>query len=163
MDRIAKTIDVQLARDIQKLCGLDFDTNPAPMWIHDRKTLEFVAVNSAAVGCYEFSREEFLKMTMLDIRPAEDVPGTIRNVLYPHFHDPGGALRRHITKKGKIIKVGIKAYKMMFQDREAELVVVDVAPGKRTERSAGLSSDGISSDGISAEPKARKFLPTSPE
>ena len=93
---VPSTLDVRLASDVQGLCGLDFDTSPAPMWIHDRKTLAFLAVNSAAVAFYEFSRTEFLKMTMLDIRPPEDIPRIVRKVLYPHFDDPGGALRRHL-------------------------------------------------------------------
>lgn len=130
MERIPGTIDVRLARDIRELCGLDFDTSSVPMWIHDRKTLAFLAVNSAAVAFYQFSRREFLQMTMLDIRPPEDVPVIVRDVLYPHFHDPGGDLRRHVTRKGKLIEVGIKAYKFLFHDREAELVVVNVAPRK---------------------------------
>ena len=140
MERILNTIDVRLAHDIRGLCGLDFDTSPVPMWIHDRRTLAFVAVNSAAVAYYGFSRTEFLQMTILDIRPPEDIPRTVKDVLYPHFHDPDGDLRRHRTKKGKLINVGIKAYKLMFNDRDVEVVVVEVAPDSRDGRSVGNSS-----------------------
>jgi PAS domain-containing protein len=74
MDGIPKTIDVRLAQ-VRALCGLDLDNSPVPMWMHDRKTLAFVAVNSAAMAFYGFSRGEFIQMTILDIRPPEDVPG----------------------------------------------------------------------------------------
>lgn len=140
MEGIQNTIDVGLARDIRALCGLDFDTSPVPMWIHDRRTLAFVAVNTAAVAYYGFSRREFLQMTMLDIRPPEDVARIVKDVLYPHFHDPDGDLRRHRTKKGKVIHVGIKAYKLTFNDREVEVVVVDLSPQTREGRSPGSSS-----------------------
>jgi PAS domain S-box-containing protein len=140
MEGISNTIDAGLAHDVRALCGLDFDTSPVPMWIHDRKTLAFVAVNSATVAYYGFSRTEFLQMTMLDIRPPEDVPRILKDVLYPHFHDPDGDLRRHRTKKGKLIHVGIKAYKLMFNDRDVEVVVVDVAPHSRDGRSFGNPS-----------------------
>jgi diguanylate cyclase (GGDEF)-like protein/PAS domain S-box-containing protein len=49
-----------------------FDSNPVPMWVYDRETLRFLAVNDAAVEHYGYSRAQFLAMTLLDIRPAED-------------------------------------------------------------------------------------------
>jgi PAS domain S-box-containing protein len=51
---------------------LMFSTNPWPMWIYDSETLRFLEVNDAAVQAYGFSREEFLAMTLLDIRPPEE-------------------------------------------------------------------------------------------
>ncbi len=140
MGGISNTLDAALAHDVRTLCGLDFDTSPVPMWIHDRKTLAFVAVNSATVAHYGFKRAELLQMTILDIRPPEDVPRIIQDVLYPHFHDPDGDLRRHRTKNGKVINVGVKAYKLTFNDRDLELVVVEVAPDLRDGPSAGNSS-----------------------
>lgn len=98
-----------------------------------------MAVNSAAVAYYGFSRTEFLQMTMLDIRPPEDVPRIVKDVLYPHFYDPDGDLRRHRTKKGKLIHVGIKAYKARFNDRDLEVVVVEVPP-RGDGGSVGISS-----------------------
>ena len=51
-----------------------FDISPQPSWIYDIKTLEFLDVNEAAVLHYGYSREEFLQMTLRDIRPPEDIP-----------------------------------------------------------------------------------------
>src|SRR6266567_8092650 len=61
-----------------------FIDNPQPMWVCDLKTLQFLEVNNAAVEHYGYSREEFLRMLLTDIRqtdirrtevrPAEDVP-----------------------------------------------------------------------------------------
>jgi PAS domain S-box-containing protein len=50
-----------------------FDDNPQPMWLFDAETLAFLEVNNAAIENYGYSREEFLQMTILDIRPQEDV------------------------------------------------------------------------------------------
>src|SRR5690242_9622646 len=50
-----------------------FDSSPVPMWTFDRDTLAFVTVNDAAVRHYGYTRDEFLKMTLADIRPIEDV------------------------------------------------------------------------------------------
>jgi PAS domain-containing protein len=45
-----------------------FDANPMPMWVHDRLTLSFLAVNNAAIERYGWSREEFLAMSLVDLR-----------------------------------------------------------------------------------------------
>src|SRR4051812_47910598 len=45
-----------------------FESNPIPMWVFDRDTLEFLAVNDAAITHYGYTREEFLRMTIKDIR-----------------------------------------------------------------------------------------------
>ena len=51
-----------------------FEANPYPMLIYDQATLRFLAVNDAAVGRYGYPRDEFLGMTLNDIRLPEDVP-----------------------------------------------------------------------------------------
>ena len=48
-----------------------FDLSPEPLWIYDRDTLRFCDVNAAALLHYGYSREEFLNMSILDIRPPE--------------------------------------------------------------------------------------------
>jgi PAS domain S-box-containing protein len=49
-----------------------FERHPAPLWLLDPETLRFLAVNDAAIETYGYSREEFLGMTIEDIRPPED-------------------------------------------------------------------------------------------
>jgi PAS domain S-box-containing protein len=46
-----------------------FAENPNPMFVFDEETLRFLAVNDAAVRHYGWPREEFLAMTVLEIRP----------------------------------------------------------------------------------------------
>src|ERR1700685_4643096 len=48
-----------------------FSVHPFPMWMYDRATLRFLDVNRAAVEAYGYSREEFLEMKIVDIRPPE--------------------------------------------------------------------------------------------
>ena len=50
-----------------------FEAMPLPMWVYDAATLRFLAVNSAALRQYGYTREEFLAMTLKDIRPDEEV------------------------------------------------------------------------------------------
>lgn len=99
-----------------------FDTNPVPMWAFDRKTLRFLAINKAAVRQYGFSREEFLAMTIADIRPEEDVPDLIKDVKErtEGLQKPG--VWRHRRKNGAIIDVEIVCHHLDFQGVEAMLV-----------------------------------------
>ena len=61
-------------RDSEERYRTLFENNPHPMWAYDLETLAFLAVNDAAIEHYGYSREEFLHMTIADIRPPEDVP-----------------------------------------------------------------------------------------
>src|SRR5437870_2089863 len=50
-----------------------FQANPQPMWVYDVETLAFLAANDAACKKYGYTRDEFLRMTIKDIRPPEDL------------------------------------------------------------------------------------------
>jgi PAS domain S-box-containing protein len=45
-----------------------FERNPQPMWVHDVKTLQMLAVNEAALSKYGFSRPEFLALRAPDLQ-----------------------------------------------------------------------------------------------
>lgn len=61
------------------------------MWVFDPETLFFLDVNDAAVQHYAYSRQEFLSMKIVDIRPTEDVPELLRQtkVLRPQGPSTG--------------------------------------------------------------------------
>ncbi len=50
-----------------------FTTNPTPMWIYDIETLQFIAINQAALSTYGYTRDEFRNLTIRDIRPKEEL------------------------------------------------------------------------------------------
>ena len=54
-------------------CWTSFQRLPIPTWICDVDTLEFKAVNDAAVARYGYSRDEFLGMTLTDIQSPRTV------------------------------------------------------------------------------------------
>ncbi len=84
-----------------------FEHNPLPMFICDPKTLEILALNGAAQELYGYTRPEFLALTLVDIRPAEDRA----RFLADHRDTPQG-LRcwgqwRHQAKCGAVMDVEI--------------------------------------------------------
>jgi PAS domain S-box-containing protein len=111
-----------------------FDNNPHPTWVFDRETLRFLAVNDAAVRKYGYSSDEFLKMTIKNIRPPEDVPVLLDSVGRVRDGNESIGIWRHRRKDGTDIDVEITSYVLSFADRPAEVVVaVDVTERKRDE------------------------------
>src|SRR5437868_10338448 len=68
-DRLRR-LDVTDDRTAAESFRLLFESSPVPMWVVERSSLKFLAVNAAAVEHYGYTRHEFLNMTSLDIRPA---------------------------------------------------------------------------------------------
>ncbi len=111
-----------------------FDSNPVPMWVFERKTLKFLAVNEAASRQYGFSRQEFLAMTIADIRPEEDIPDLLAATANPVHGLQEPTTWRHRKKNSAIIDVEIVAHDVDFHGIEAELVAArDVTERKRAE------------------------------
>jgi PAS domain S-box-containing protein len=107
-----------------EILGIPFAKNARPMWVFDRETLAFLDVNDAAVKEYGFSRQEFLTMTLRDIRPAEDLPELLRHTPHPRPHGRSTAERwRHRTKSGVLFPVTITSWELTFRGRPAELVL----------------------------------------
>ncbi|MCE9596754.1 MAG: PAS domain S-box protein [Spirochaetia bacterium] len=49
-----------------------FDANPLPMWVYDIYSLNFLAVNVAAVNQFGYAREKFLQRSVLDLVSIQD-------------------------------------------------------------------------------------------
>jgi PAS domain S-box-containing protein len=100
-----------------------FERNPQPMWVFDLETLFFLEVNDAAIQHYGYAREEFLAMTIKDIRPAEDIPNLLANVSGVTSQHEDAGIWKHRKKDGTIIDVEITAHELTFYGRHAQLVL----------------------------------------
>lgn len=112
-----------------------FNSIPVSMWVYDRESLSFLEVNESAIEQYGYSREEFLAMTILDIRPASEADRLIAL---------GGKLNRlekvtrelwkHRKKDGQLIDVEITAQLLRYRGQEAALVLAtDVTERKKVQ------------------------------
>jgi two-component system sensor histidine kinase/response regulator len=121
-------------RESEERYRLLFDSNPQPMWVYDLETLAFLAVNDSAVHHYGYSREDFLAMTIKDIRPAEDLPALLASVAGPSEAFGAVSIWRHLKKDGTIIEVEITSHLLVFDDRRAELILAqDITERKKLE------------------------------
>jgi len=101
-----------------------FESNPNPMWVFDEETLQFLAVNAAALRHYGYTRDEFLALTIMEIRPAEERERTQeaitsqRGLAKPHV-----SVFVHQRRDGTRIDVEITASSIQFNGRPARLVL----------------------------------------
>ena len=100
-----------------------FELNPQPMWVFDLETLAFLEVNVAAIHHYGYSREEFLTLTIKDIRPGEDVPNLLANISRITSQHEEASIWKHRKKDGTIIDVEITAHELTFYGRPAQMVL----------------------------------------
>lgn len=115
----AKASDLQV-RDL-------FLQHPKPMWVYDRQTLEFIAVNDAAALFYGHSREALLSMKLADLSPAEDLSRLQAFMRGPQDGHRDMGVVRHRKKSGEQVFVHLTAHAVEFLQRKAEMVMaIDV-------------------------------------
>ncbi len=147
-------ISVGIARDVTKRKSAEdalkdneeryrmlFERNPLPMFVYDEETYNFLAVNESAVEHYGYTRDELMKMTIMDIRPEEDIPALI-NV----FKTQGRGMKRfgiwrHTLKNGVIISVDVTTHSINFNGRPARIVLADDVTSKVKAENAQRESE----------------------
>jgi len=129
-----------------------FEDNPLPMWVFDLETLRFLEANHAAVSHYGYTHEEFLGMTLADIRPLEDVQrlkDTISSASGPALSGQW----RHRLKDGRLIDVDVASHTISYGGLQAVLSVLqDITQRKQLEeqlrQSAKMEAVGMLAGGI---------------
>jgi PAS domain S-box-containing protein len=99
------------------------------MWIFDRETLDILEVNPSAIAEYGYTREEFLYLTILHLRPTDDIPLILKETLHPAFAGPSKKeIWKHRRKDGSVFQVSISSEWLTWKGRPAELVVATPLP-----------------------------------
>jgi len=127
-------IDITELKRREASFKLLFESNPLPMLVCDQETLRFLAVNEAAIKHYGYSREQFLSMSTLDIRPKEDwekVRGVIGKA---ESESAPGTLWRHRKADGSLIEVAVHKQSLSYEGRASSLLaIIDMTEYKRAE------------------------------
>jgi PAS domain S-box-containing protein len=119
-----------------------FSASPQPMWLFDVETLAFLEVNAAAVRQYGFTRDEFLAMTIREIRPPSELPALLANLKRaPNLPTSPGPWR-HRRKDGSELLVEVTGESITVAGRRARLVVAaDVTARVQAEQALRESED----------------------
>src|SRR2546423_2196022 len=107
---------------IEENYKLLFYSNPLPMWTYDLQTLRFLDVNDAAIQHYGYSREEFLSMTLTEIRPPEEIHQLMKIIDERNNEGLFHSTVKHKKKNGKVISVEITTNTVEKEGRKTVLV-----------------------------------------
>jgi two-component system, NarL family, sensor histidine kinase UhpB len=129
-----RKMNEEAIRASEKKYKLLFQSNPMPMWMLDRETLQILDVNEAAINHYGYSKEEFLNLDATQLRPEEDV---LQYLSYTRRAAPGlnkAGVWRHKKKNGDIILVEIIAHDVVYDDKPARLILAnDITERRKAE------------------------------
>ena len=103
-----------------------FQISPLPMFVFDQETLNYLDVNQAAVDQYGYTKEEFLSMTIMDIRPSTEIHHTkmvIADRSRQSYRYMAGTFT-HIKKDGSTFLAEITSSSTTYSGRLARLVLV---------------------------------------
>ena len=101
-----------------------FALSPQPAWVYDTRSLGFLEVNEAALRSYGWSRDEFLAMSLRDIRPPSSLGELDALLAATPDRDRHASQALHRTKSGTLRRVEIHSYPLEFDGRAARMVLV---------------------------------------
>ena len=100
-----------------------FNSSPVPQWIYDIGLLRLLLVNDAAIKKFEYSAEEFLDMTILEMAPPEEVQ---QLMLYHEFmkttNEPFSVMGLHRKRNSEIVLAETTYVNIKYKDQPCVLV-----------------------------------------
>jgi len=112
-----------------------FEMAPLPMWVFDSATKHFLNVNKAAVDSYGYPAEEFLAMTLYDIRPESEYPRLER--LLADDSPERRNISLHRRKDGSVFSAQVVSRPIQYAGMPARFVVaLDVTAQLKAEHDA---------------------------
>jgi PAS domain S-box-containing protein len=104
------------------------------MWVYDTETLRFMTVNEAAIHSYGYTREEFLGMSIRDIRPEVDTEQLTQRLAELDDSPSTGTEWVHRRKDGSLFNVLISSNAVEWGGRRGRLVLAaDITERKQYE------------------------------
>lgn len=159
----------QALKERESRYRLIFGANPMPMWVYDLDSLKFLAVNDAAVLEYGYSHEQFLNMTIADIRPTTEKSALEKELERtrgaPHHAYHNAGIWQHIKANGDLIWVEITGHKFRFEGQKAEIILAhNVTERVETEKQLHLHAQVFESsrEGILVMDASHKVLSANP-
>lgn len=126
--------DVTEVKRREESFRLLFENSPIPMWVINRETLRFLAVNDATIRHYGYSREQYASMIASDVRPPGDrawFEDYLRGMTTDQVGDRVG---RHMKADGTLIDIEVYSKALTYEGQPARLTVAhDITEAKLAE------------------------------
>jgi len=101
-----------------------FELNPQPMFVYDLDSMKIMAVNNSATTSYKYSRDEFLSMTILDLKAPMEFIRLWKNLIDDPHSFQQTEIWNHKTKDNRIIQVEVHSHNLDFRHTNARLVLL---------------------------------------
>lgn len=102
-----------------------FNFTPQPMWIYDDTTFKILNVNNAAIEKYGYTMDEFLSMTIYDIRPPDQIYQLEKRLSISKElrNEPFAGVFTHRLKNGERIQVEIFSSEISYEGQLSRIVL----------------------------------------
>jgi PAS domain S-box-containing protein len=128
----------------EKRLRIFFESIPLPTWVFDLESLQFIEVNNTALQHYGYTKEEFLAMSVMDIRPVEDIPNLQAALEAIRIKESNTTHGRHRRKDGSIIEVQLSWHDFEYNNRHAVLMVAqDITESKRSQEELQQAKEAV--------------------
>jgi PAS domain S-box-containing protein len=101
-----------------------FDNIPLPTLVYYLDSLSIIDINEAAIRHYGYSRDEFIRMTIKDIVPQEDIQDLLKHSSKPDPSQVKG-LWKHKKKDGTTMYVEVTAHALQLADKQYRIAIID--------------------------------------
>jgi PAS domain S-box-containing protein len=136
---------IQLKESEEKYRNL-FHLSPLPMWVYDIETLYFLDVNRAAINHYGYTKEEFLSMTVVHIRPPENI-NILHNAINALLESEDKYFKgftQHYNKRGELMEIEIQGNVIWYNNRKGILNLAnDITEKLAVERKIKANEDAL--------------------
>lgn len=103
-----------------------FENNPMPMFLWDFETFKIIDCNNEALIKYGYSRNEFLNLTIKDLRPLVDIPLIETAVKSEEtYMEVQKNVWRHKKKNEELMFVRINAHLINYNKRRVSFTMID--------------------------------------
>jgi PAS domain S-box-containing protein len=111
-----------------------FENNPMPMFVMDLETLDFVAVNNAAIRHYGYGQSEFLLLSLPVLTEGAE-PLAVERAFRTGQKSFDAGEWKHKKRNGEIIEVQLTAHAIVFAGKVTKIVLAnDVTERNRAQR-----------------------------
>ncbi len=117
-----KKSEMQLQASEEKYRQI-FYNNPSPMYIYDLDTLDILECNKAAINTYQYTKEEFTRLKITDLR----LPKTQENETDAISEETSAlsSAKKHRKKDGEILMVEISFYHIEMNGKTVRQVQIN--------------------------------------